>query len=311
MKKVLITGANSYIGTNVEQWALSKHANDFSFETLDMLDEHWRNKSFSGIDCVFHVAGIAHVKTGYSSDKRKALYYAVNRDLAVETAQKAKREGVKQFVFMSSIIIYGESGPLENEKTIFQNTSPVPDNVYADSKWQADQMIRLLSDSDFTVTIIRPPMIYGKGCRGNFPMLASLAKHVPVFPYVNNQRSMLYIDNLAEFICQIIRLQRGGVYWPQNAEYSNTSEMVSQIAAACGKKVRLLKGMNGVLKIGTRLPGKAGSVMRKVFGNLTVSQSLSIYDFDYQIVDLSTSILRTCGDETPSIPKKSKRSAEH
>lgn len=294
MKKVLITGADSYIGTSFERWALTRYSSDLSIDTLDMRDFHWRKKSFSGYDCVFHVAGIAHVKTGHPSKKDKALYYTVNRDLAIEAARKAKIEGVKQFIFMSSIIIYGNFSPLGCDKTITRETIPAPDNVYADSKWQADQEIRQLTDEQFTVAVLRSPMIYGKGCKGNFPVLEKMAKCTPFFPLVNNQRSMLYIDNLTEFLCQIIFRELGGVFWPQNAEYSNTSKMVSEIADAYGRQIKLLKGLNWVVKVMLRLPGKIGTVTRKAFGNLTLDHSLSIYNFDYQIVDWKTSIIRSC-----------------
>ena len=297
MKKVLITGADSYIGTSLERWALSRYPADISVETVDMRDGRWREKSFGSYDCVFHVAGIAHVDTGNPSEETKARYFAVNRDLAVETARKAKREGVKHFIFMSSITIYGDSAPAGSKKIIYRDTVPSPETVYADSKWQADQALQQIADERFTVAVLRPPMIYGKGCKGNFPMLAALAKRTPVFPLVKNQRSMLYIDNLTEFVCQIILRNRGGVYWPQNAEYSNTSEIVREIAAGSGKRILLVKGLNWAVKLISRWPGKPGNIMKKVFGNLTVEPALSVYDFDYQIVDWKTSVLRSCGEE--------------
>ena len=111
MKKVLITGADSYIGVSFDNYAREHYGDELSVETVDMIDGSWREKDFSGYDVVYHVAGIAHADVGNVSDEVKAKYYAVNTDLAIETAKKARAEGVKQFVFMSSAIVYGDSAP--------------------------------------------------------------------------------------------------------------------------------------------------------------------------------------------------------
>ena len=182
MKYVLITGAGSYIGQSFEQWALHRYPEEFQIDTIDMIDENWQEKSFARYDIVFHVAGIAHADTGKVSEDRKALYYKINRDLAVETARKAKRDGVKQFVFMSSMIIYGKSIAPGKRKVITRDTKPCPENFYGDSKWQAEQAVRELSRDGFHVAVLRPPMIYGKGCKGNYPVLARMARNLRVFP---------------------------------------------------------------------------------------------------------------------------------
>ncbi len=200
MKKVLITGANSYIGTSFEKYAQEHYPQEFQIDTVDMIDGSWRNKNFSNYDVVFHVAGIAHADVGHVTEEIKAKYYAINTDLAIETAQKAKNEGVGQFVFMSSAIIYGDSAPYGKQKVITKDTEPCPANFYGDSKWQADKGVRALADDMFKVTVLRPPMIYGKGSKGNYPVLAKMAKKLPVFPDIKNERSMLYIENLCEFL---------------------------------------------------------------------------------------------------------------
>ena len=219
MKKILITGANSYIGMAVEKW-LNRENDKYIVDTVDMIDGTWREKNFTEYDVVYHVAGLAHADVGKVSEERKAFYYKINTDLAVETAKKAKDDGVKQFVFMSSMIIYGESGGFGQQKVITRDTKPSPANFYGDSKWQADQKIQMLMDDTFKVAIVRPPMIYGKGSKGNYPTLAKMAKKLPIFPKVDNQRSMLHIDNLCEFIRLIIENEDSGVFFPQNAEYT-------------------------------------------------------------------------------------------
>ena len=210
MKKILITGANSYIGVNFEEYAKTHYLNKFSIDTVNMEDESWKHKDFSVFDTIFHVAGIAHADIGKVDETTKAKYYAVNTDLAIAVAKKAKDNKVKQFVFMSSAIIYGDSAPYGELKRITADTEPKPANYYGDSKWQADTGVRALANDNFTVTVLRPPMIYGKGSKGNYPILANIAKKLPVFPDVKNERSMLYIENLCEFLCQVMIRCEGG-----------------------------------------------------------------------------------------------------
>ena len=295
MKKVLITGANSYIGVSFENYAKEHYSEELSVETVDMIDGSWREKDFSPYDIVYHVAGLAHADVGKVDEETKKKYYAINTDLAIETAAKAKLEGVKQFVFMSSAIIYGDSAPYGKTKRITADTEPNPANFYGDSKWQADKGVRALSDENYTVTVLRPPMIYGKGSKGNYPTLAKMAKKLPFFPDVKNERSMLYIENLCEFLCQVMIRGEGGVFWPQNAEYTRTSDMVRIIGEVSDHKVRVSKIWNWVVGLTSHIPGKISGLTNKAFGNMSYEKSMSAYDFEYQIVDLNTSIKRTEG----------------
>lgn len=293
MKKVLITGANSYIGVSLENYVHEHYSSEFSIDTVDMIDGSWREKDFSSYDVVYHVAGIAHADVGNVSDEVKAKYYSINTDLAIETAKKAKVDGVKQFVFMSSAIVYGDSAPYGKTKRITAGTEPKPANFYGDSKWQADKGIRELADDSFTVTVLRPPMIYGKNSKGNYPTLAKMAKKLPIFPDVHNERSMLYIENLCEFLSQVMIRGAGGIFWPQNAEYTRTSEMVKIIGEVSGHKVRVSKAWNWVVGLAAHIPGKTAGMANKAFGNMSYDQSMSAYEFNYQIVDFKTSIKRT------------------
>lgn len=295
MKRILITGANSYIGTSVEAH-LMQNPESYQVDTVDMLDGSWRQKDFSGYDTVFHVAGIAHADAGKVTEERKALYYKVNTDLTVETAKKAKAEGVKQFIFMSSAIVYGESAPIGKTKIITRDTLPSPANCYGDSKLQAENGILPLNDASFKVVILRPPMIYGKGSKGNYPMLSKLARKMPVFPKVENSRSMLYIENLTEFVRLMIENEEQGIFWPQNREYSNTSELVRMIAKAHGKRIALIPGFRWLLKLASHFTG----LVNKAFGSLCYDMSMSGYACAYQKYSLEESIALTenTNDET-------------
>lgn len=280
MKRILITGKNSYVGNSFETW-LKNYPGEYEVEKISLRDGLWREYDFSKYDAVLHVAGIAHVS---KDPKMEELYYRVNRDLTIEVADKSKVEGVHQFVFMSSIIVYGDGS--SDRKVIDKNTTPEPSNFYGDSKLQAENGISTLVSDNFKVAIIRPPMIYGKNSKGNYPKLAKAAQKLPIFPEIENQRSMLYIDNLSEFIRLVIDNEENGLFFPQNKEYVQTSEMVRLIAEAHGKKIKLVKLLNPLIRATS---GKF-SIVDKVFGNLVYDSSLSDYKDNYQIKDFKQTI---------------------
>lgn len=293
MKKVLITGANSYIGTSFENWTIENCPQEISCTTIDMQDPGWRETSFAGFDCIFHVAGIAHADVGKVSPEEQKRYYEVNCDLAVECAGKAKAEGVAQFLYMSSIIVYGESAGVGKERIITKDTPLAPANFYGDSKKKAEEGLLPLSDTSFKVVILRPPMIYGKGSKGNYPLLSKMAKKLPLFPNIENQRSMLYIGNLCCFLEQVIKNEEQGIFFPQNATYVNTSEMVKGIAAVHGRTLWMTRLANPLIRLIGRTKGKPGNLVNKAFGNMVYEKSLSEYKDDYQRYDLQESLQLT------------------
>lgn len=292
MKRILITGANSYIGLSVESW-LKQYKGRYFVDTVDMMDGSWRNKDFSVYNTVFHVAGIAHADVGKASEERKAFYYKINTDLTIETARKAKSEGVEQFIFMSSVIVYGESAPVGKQKVITRVTLPSPSNFYGDSKLQAEKGILSLQDDEFKVVVLRPPMIYGKGSKGNYPLLAKLAKKLPFFPDIKNERSVLHIENLCEFVRLMIENEESGIFFPQNKEYVQTSYMVKLISEANGKKICLWKICNPLILLIGKLPGSLGAIVNKAFGNLVYEKCMSEYKENYAINTLEESIIKT------------------
>lgn len=289
-KNILITGSNSYIGMAIEKW-LKKSGGNYNIETLDMKGNSWRNCDFSQYDVICHVAGIAHVDTSVVTEEQKNLYYKINTQLAVETAQKAKNAKVKQFIFMSSIIIYSGC----REKMIMADTEPQPLDFYGDSKWQAEKKIRALEDDSFKVVVIRTPMVYGKGSKGNYPKLVKLAIKLPVFPIVKNKRSMIHIDNLCQFIKLMIDNEEKGVFFPQNGEYTNTSDMVQMIAKIKGHRIIMIPG-GGVIKLMEKIPCKVGKLAIKAFGNSVYDMSMSEYKIDYRVNSFEKSIKLTEGD---------------
>ncbi len=277
MKRVLITGANSYIGMSFEKWMAKMHPGEFEIDTVDMVGDGWREKDFAGYDAVFHVAGIVHIK---ENKKNKHLYYEINRDLAVKTAKKAKMAGIRQFIFMSTMSIYGmDTG------VITKSTLPQPKNSYGDSKMQAESKLKNMEDEFFKVCILRPPMIYGKECRGNFQSVIKLVRTFPVFPKISNQRSMIFIDNLNSFIKKAIEKELCGIFFPQNQKYMSTTDMACWIAEKEGKKLILSRGLG----LGIRLLQPFIKIARKGFGSL-IYEETEDFGFDYCLYDNKSSV---------------------
>lgn len=288
MKKILITGAGSYVGCAVEnylrQWPESYHVH-----TVDMIGDGWKEESFRGYDAVLHVAGLVHQPKTKDDPAQAEKYDLVNHRLAVETARKAKKEGVKQFLFMSSASVYGLSAPVGKVVMITKDTPLRPVDNYGISKAKAEESLRVLQDGQFKLAILRPPMIYGRGCKGNYQTMAKLARKLPFFPWVDNQRSMLYMENLAEFIRLLIDDEAEGIFCPQNNEYVNTSDMVNLIAHANGKGILLIRGFGWAVKLLRPVTG----IVDKAFGSLCYDFELSCYHKDYCVKTFQESITET------------------
>ncbi len=280
--RILITGANSYIGTHVEQW-ITTHSK-YPVETLDMMSDTWEKCDFSVYDVIYHVAGIAHRK---ATKPIKDLYYRVNRDLAIAVAQKAKEAGVKQFIFMSSMSVYhGEQLPFN--EAITSDTPTRPLGYYGDSKLQAENGLREMESDTFKICILRPPMIYGQGAKGNFPRLIKLSAKTPIFPEFHNKRSMLYIDNLAEFVLQAIKRQLSGTFFPQNRELSDTMEIVRYFAKEQNHRVYFAKWLNPFVRLASHFL----QPINKMFGTYYYAPEMSTMSFEYQIVSFEESLSR-------------------
>ena len=285
MKRILITGAGSYVGESVRRYVLST-SSDFQIDAVDTMNDAWKQADFSKYDVVFHVAGITHVDP---KPEMAPLYYKVNRDMAIEIAQWAKSRGVKQFIYMSSRIVYHASKSMKGDVTT-KNTAPAPNDFYGDSKLQAENGLKSLSNSDggsnMKIVILRPPMIYGPGNKGNLPRLAWLATKTPVFPAWHNKRSMLHVKNLAEFVKQIILREMEGTFFPQNAEYADTVEIVRYFAKEHDHRIWISRLFNPFVWLGSFfLPA-----IPKMFADSYYEQDMSQMDFNYQVISFEESL---------------------
>lgn len=296
MKKVLLTGVNSYIGTSLKAFLQEYNEKQghacYQVDCISQRQEGWEKADFSTYDTILDVTGIAHVDVGKVSKEEIKQYYEINWKLAVKTALKARAEGAGQFIYLSSSIVYGDSAAYGKQKHITAQTIPAPANFYGDSKWQAEQELKLLETSTFQVAILRLPMVYGADCKGNYRFLSKLAEKIPAFPSVRNHRSVLYIENLNEFLRLLIQSGKGGLYFPQNPQYCSTSELVQAIGSAKGRRIYLWKIANPLVWLASKCPGKVGSLTNKAFGSLTYDLELSKEPAGYQLYDLQESVCR-------------------
>lgn len=262
MKRVLITGKGSYIGTNVKKY-LEQYVDEYVVDELDMMDESWKEYDFSKYDVVYHVAGIAHIK---EVPENEGLYTKVNRDLVIEVAKKAKEAGIKQFIFMSSMSVYG----LNYSKTaITADTVCNPNTFYGVSKYQAEVQLQELVDTTFKVCVLRPPMVYGDNSPGNLTKLFKAVRKFHVFPTIKNQRSSITVEKLAEYVKGYIDAEAEGLFLPQNDEYMCTYNIVKEKMEKENVKVIYLPIANPFVKL---LIGKVGLVT-KCFGNLVYEKN--------------------------------------
>ncbi len=283
MQNIAIIGINSYIGTYFSSYL--KDNLKYSFTAIDSMGGAWQKSNFNQFDVILHVAGIAHVSTDPSLEN---LYYEVNRDLPIAVAKKAKAEGVKHFIFFSSMIVYGDDSAIDNINVITDATIPDPSNFYGKSKLEAETGLLALQDENFTLSILRLPMVYGKGCKGNFPKLVAMASRIPVFPDFINSRSMIYIENLCAYLKIVVDEKMAGILFPQNSEYVSTKDIIHQTSLLLNHKIRYIKILNPLLVL---LSKKVG-LLRKIFGSKVYDKSLSPDMHTYNMVSFEESMKR-------------------
>ncbi|MGW8424549.1 NAD-dependent epimerase/dehydratase family protein [Peribacillus simplex] len=279
---ILITGEKSYVGNCLKEW-LCKWDGKYKVDSITLKNDCWRDIDFSKYDVLFHVAAVVHKR---ESPEMEESYYKVNKHLALEVANKAKQSGIKQFIFMSSMSVYGLDGEVGDVLVINKNTPCMPNTLYGKSKLDAELELHKLTDDNFVVTIIRAPMIYGPGCPGNYKKLRKLVLNNMIFPKLSNQRSMIFIDNLTEFIRLIMDNKKNGIFYPQNKEYVDTSVLIKLIAKQNSRKLIF----SPVLGVIVKILGKRIKVLKKIYGNLVIDSHLSQSDFDYCVFTLEESI---------------------
>lgn len=276
MKKILITGKNGYLGTEFARWT-SKYPDKYEINFVSVRGDKWKSVNFAEYDVVLHLAGIAHADTGKLSEGEQEKYYQINRDLTVNIAKKYqydRNDKIGHFIYMSSIIVFDDKTNVNEQNIITEETIPNPSSFYGDSKYQAEKELDKLKNNKFILSIVRPPMIYGQNSKGNYKQLRKIAVVSPLFPNFKNERSMIFVDNLSLFLCEIIDKRVAGFFHPQNNDYVSTSDLVKAIAKSNGKKIYLTRSFNWLIFLLSKIPGKTSDLTNKAFGSLVYSKSL-------------------------------------
>lgn len=276
MKKInlMITGASGFIGSNF----IDKYKNEYNIIPVDLLKEKPENLSFDGVDCILHLAALVHQMKGAAKEK----YFEVNTELTRRIAEKAKIEGVKHFVFYSTVKVYGYDGDLKNHNYVLNELSECnPKNdPYGESKWEAEKILKKLENDNFRVAIIRPPMVYGKGVKGNMESLIKLIKKSPILPfkYDKNKRSLVNINNLLYLTYLVINQQAQGIFLPLDEKNLSLKEMFEGIEEAIGIRrvnIRLFKPLFWML---TKLKPK---IMLRLYGSLQFNNEKTKSEINY------------------------------
>ena len=314
---ILITGTNGYIGTKFSEYVKKYNKNNnvssadhqavtnapvtahnfsgsvnngnrnitYNVEYISLRDDNWKNADLSNTDVILHTAAIVH-RPDLNGPEAEDIYRSVNVELTKELAERAVAAGVPHFIFMSTMNVYGRSSG-----TIFSSDKPAPEMLYGKTKLQAEKELQRIfgaAGDGFTLTIVRPPMVYGPSCPGNFARLSKLAVRIPLFPRIKNERSMIYIENLCEFL-RLAAVQRlDGIFCPQNDEYVNTSDLVREIAEASGHRMLLIPGLNVPLRAAAR----SSAIISKIAGTLIYEKDTSI-PFDYNVAGFRESIKKS------------------
>ena len=287
MKRVMLVGIGGYIGGKFTEY-IKKNYPDWIVDSVDSMNGIWKDADFHGYDAVYNVSGLAHANARQGSEEQ---YYAVNGQLPIDVATKAKKEGVPLFVQMSSMVVYGDMSGLGKDKMIYADTIPEEPTIYGKSKMMAERGLHELEDEHFQVAIMRPPLIYSENARDNFPRLVNFAKKMPIFPKLENKQSMVYVDNLCELIHLIIENNQGGTYYPQQECYIETSKIVRDIAKAVGNKMWQTRLFNPFLRVLSKSE-KLGFI-HKAFGSITYDMAISNhFDGKYRVVSYEESIQR-------------------
>lgn len=280
MKKILILGNDGYIGSKLESW-LSTYPNLY-VTGLCIQNDIWKTTCFKGYDVIVDVVGVAHIQPKKSLEK---LFYSINTTLTVALCEKAKKSEVSQFIFLSSMNVFGDRCGI-----ITSTDNPKPTSFYGDSKLQADNQIQAMNTELFKVASVRPPAVYGKGCKGNFPTLLEYASKLLVFPDYKQKKSMIFIDNLCEFIRLLIENESSGLYHPQNREYTSTTEMIKSIVMIKGYNIHFIKIFNPLIQL---LKNRV-RIVNRAFADDAYELTLSKYfDWKYCVSGVEESIKKS------------------
>ncbi|HEY9117028.1 MAG TPA: NAD-dependent epimerase/dehydratase family protein [Roseivirga sp.] len=268
MKRILVSGSSGFVG----EYFCSSRKSTYDIRTISLRNTPLGNTDFSNVNSVLHLAGIAH-RMEKTEDQ---IYYDVNHKLTLGFALRCKEAGVEHFVFMSTIKVYGDSNEL-----LTLETPCVPNDAYGKSKLLAETELMRLSDQNFKVAIIRPPLIYGPEVKGNLKRLKEWVDSRSIIPLggIKNKRSIVGIENLISLIDKIIERRAEGIFLIQDKAPISTTELIESIAKVKGSKIRLIKipaFLRTILKL------IKPDIHKRLFGTLIVDDSQTKIELNFE-----------------------------
>jgi UDP-glucose 4-epimerase len=267
--KILIIGEKSFVGENFRRYSRYKDIEEISLKSKIPEEINFRE-----YEVVLHLAAIVH----QTKKIPESEYFKVNRDLCLRVAENAKKAGIKQFVFLSTLKVYGEFEPdteIRNE-----NSKCFPDDAYGKSKYAAEMGLKEIESSDFTVSIIRPPLVYGNGVKANMLSLVKLIESFPLLPFkgICNKRNFIYVENLVGFIDRIIAQKASGIFIVKDDGALSTSDLILYLSKYLGKKVKLFTLPKMIIRICTYI---RPAIFNRLFGSLEFDNRKTKTELNY------------------------------
>lgn len=267
-KTLMITGASGFIGSNF----IRRYKNEYNIIQVDLLKISPEELKYEGVDTILHLAALVHQMKEAPREK----YFEINTELTKRVAENAKKNGVKHFVFYSTVKVYGYDGDLYNHNTVLnENSNCNPKNdPYGESKWEAEKILKKLENDKFKVSVIRPPMVYGKGVKGNMQSLIKLIEKIPIVPfnYEKNRRSFVNIENLMYLTFLVISKEKEGIFLPLDEKNISLKEIFQGIEKGMNKKrinIKLIQPFFWIL-VKTK-----PNIMVRLYGSLQFENKLT------------------------------------
>lgn len=258
-KTLMITGASGFIGSNF----IDRYKDKYNIIPIDLIKNKPEDIDFKNVDCVLHLAALVHQMKGAPREK----YFEVNTELTKKMAEESKKKGVEHFIFYSTVAVYGTHGDINTELILDKNFKVNPITPYAESKWKAEEILKKLEDSNFKVSILRPPMVYGKNCPGNMKRLEKLVKIFPILPfnYDKNRRTIVEINKLLEITDEIIEKKILGIIIPKDERDVSIKEIIERLAKENNKRVKLIKFPKFIFDLLLKIKPE---IMESLYGDL-------------------------------------------
>ena len=276
-KTLMITGASGFIGSNF----IKKYESEYNIVPVCLIKNKPEDLDYTGVDTILHLAALVHQMKGAPEER----YFEVNTELTRRLATTAKEKGVKHFVFYSTVKVYGFDGELSNHDFILTENSPCnPNDPYGASKYKAEKILNSLQDEKFKVAMVRPPMVYGEGVKGNMLSLMKLINILPIMPfnYENNKRSIISTENLLYMTHLIIKNEADGVYLGTEGNPISIKSIAESIEKGLGKTKINIKFPSSIFKLLCKIKP---NIMVRLYGTLAFKQEDNYEKIKYKAKD--------------------------